>query len=279
MPYIILIIYLALALALQLLTGSFPVGLLSFPLNLVLFVLWTFAQVLIWKNRRKSTYVRFMLDPRATYVAIGIFLAFSLAVGITGYRWLTGTWPFVAFMLYFQTVLVYVIMRGWREATATGARLGAVRWRFLFLHAGLFVAIASAFWGAPDSETLKLQAVTGVPVSEAYSEDGMTRWLEYSITLNDFDVTYGADGIPSDYMARVTVNDETVVLRVNHPYSMNFGEDVYLSGYDTAAGEYCIIQIVREPWRYGALAGMLMMLAGAFMLFIVGPRRRYSDYD
>lgn len=279
MPYIILIIYLALALALQLLTGSFPVGLLSFPLNLVLFVLWTFAQVLIWKNRRESTYVRFMLDPGATYVAIGIFLAFSLVVGITGYRWLTGTWPFVAFMLYFQTVLVYVIMRGWREATATGARLGAVRWRFLFLHAGLFVAIASAFWGAPDSETLKLQAVTGVPVSEAYSEDGMTRWLEYSITLNDFDVTYGADGIPSDYMARVTVNDETVVLRVNHPYSMNFGEDVYLSGYDTAAGEYCIIQIVREPWRYGALAGMLMMLAGAFMLFIGGPRRRYSDYD
>ena len=279
MPYLILIIYLALALALQFLMGSFPVELIAFPLNLVLFLLWAFVQVVLWKSRRKSTFVRFMLDPGATYVAIGLFLVFCLVVGITGYRWLTGTWPFVAFMLYFQTVLAFVIMRGWREATATGARLGAVRWRFLFLHAGLLLALASAFWGAPDSDELKLQAFRDVSVSEAYREDGTVRWLDYSLTLEDFDVAYGADGVPSDYTAVVRIGDETVRLRVNHPYSVNFGEDVYLSGYDVDGGDYCVIQIVREPWRYGALAGMIMMITGAFMLFIGGPRRRYSDND
>ena len=30
-------------------------------------------------------------------------------------------------LLYFQTVLLFVIFRGWRSATATGARLGSVR--------------------------------------------------------------------------------------------------------------------------------------------------------
>ena len=84
MPYLILIIYLALALALQFLTGSFPVELIAFPLNLVLFFLWAFVLVLLWKSRRKSIFVRFMLDPGATYVAIGLFLALSSASQGTG---------------------------------------------------------------------------------------------------------------------------------------------------------------------------------------------------
>lgn len=279
MPYIILMIYLALSLTLQLLTGDFPLSFLTFPLNAVLCALWLFTLALVWKSKRKSMFIRFMLDPGATIVAIGLFLAFSLTVGITGGRWLTATWPFVAFMLYFQTVLVYVIFRGWREATSTGARLGAIRWRFVFLHVGLLIAIGSAFWGAPDTETLKLQAFRNVPVQESYTSSGNVKWLEYPVTLEDFCVSYGSDGIPSDYNALVKIGDETVELRVNHPYKARLGEDIYLSGYDEAGGEYCILQIVREPWRYGTVAGIMMILAGAFMLFVGGPRRRYSDYD
>lgn len=279
MPYIVLILYLLAALTLQFVTGDFPVSLLSFPLNIVLLVIWVFCLVLVWKNKRKSMFVRFMLDPGATFTAIGLFLVFCLVVGLSGYRWLAGTWPFVAFMLYFQTVLAYVLFRGWREATATGARLGSVRWRFLFLHLGLFVAVGSAYWGAPDSETLKLQVFKGTSVSEAYREDGTIEWLKYSILLDDFNVSYGTDGMPLDYRADIIVGEKVVQLRVNHPYSVSFGEDIYLSGYDTTSGEYCIIQVVREPWRYGVLSGMIMMIVGAFMLFIGGPRRRYSDYD
>lgn len=279
MPYIILIVYLIFALVLQFLLGDFPAFLIAFPLNLILFMLWAAVILMLWKNRKKSGFVRFMLSPGATCWAVGLFLVFCLAVGITGYRWLTGTWPFAAFMLYFQTVLAYVILRGWREPTATGARLGALRWRFIFLHAGFLVAIGSAYWGAPDSQTLKLQVFKNVPVSEAFRENGQTQWLDYALTLDEFSVAYGPDGMPSDYEAVLKVDDERVVLRVNHPYAVAFGEDLYLSGYDVEDGDYCILQIVREPWRYGAMAGIVMILIGAFMLFIGGPHRRNYEID
>ena len=88
--------------------------------------------------------------------------------------------------------------------------------------------------------------------------------------------------VPSDFRADVLIAGEPVTLKVNHPYTVRYGEQVYLSGYDAQAGDdsqYCIIQIVREPWKYWALAGIIMMLAGAFMLFIGGPRKRYNDID
>ncbi|MBR5835473.1 MAG: cytochrome c biogenesis protein ResB [Bacteroidales bacterium] len=251
----------------------------SFPVNLVLFLLWGLSVVLMWSSRRKSGFVRFMLSSGATYLAVGIFLVICLVIGITGCRWITTTWPFVIFMLYFQSVLAYVILRGWREATATGARLGAVRWRFLFLHAGLLVTIGFAYWGAPDTATYRMQAFKDVPVYEAYDDDGNVKWLDYSLTLEDFTVSYGADGIPSDYRAVVSVDGEKTELRVNHPCYLGFGEDLYLTSYDTSAGEYCVLQVVREPWRYGALVGIVMMLIGAFMLFVGGPRRNNNIID
>ena len=66
------------------------------------------------------------------------------------------------------------------------------------------------------------------------------------------------------------------MLEVNHPYAYRLGEDVYLTGYDVAKGnnsEYCILQIVEQPWKYVVVAGILMMLAGAILLFIKGPER------
>lgn len=249
-----------------------PISLFAFPVNVLMAAIWAVVVIALWRSGRESGFVRFMLSPSATYLAVSLFIIVSLVVGLTGCRWIVETWPFVVFILYFQTVLAFVILRGWRIKSAFG--IGSLRWRFLLLHAGLLLTIGSAFWGAPDSETLKLQAFKGIPVSEAYREDGSTKWLEYALVLDDFSLSYGPDGIPSDYTAFVMVGDERTELRVNHPFSVSFGEDLYLSGYDVEGGDYCILQIVREPWRYGALAGIVMMLAGAVLLFIRGPQKR-----
>lgn len=278
MPYIILIIYLAVAIALQFLTGNIPLSFLSFPLDLILALIWAVVMISIWKTRRKSLFVAFMLSRGATVSAIVLFLGFSLAVGISGQRELVSTWVFAAVMLYFQTVLLYVILRGWRAQTATGARLGAIRWRFLLNHVGILLAVSSAFWGAPDTEVLRVRAIRDLPVRDAFTMDGTMGWLPFEITLKEFNVDTYSNGVPSMYEARIDVDGEEVLLKVNKPYSVSLGKDLYLVGFDNMyEGDTCILQVVYEPWRYAALAGVIMMLAGAFLLFAGGPGRRNDD--
>ncbi len=278
MAYIILIIYLAVAIALQILTGNIPLSFLSFPLNLILALIWAAVMFSIWKTRKKSLFVDFMLSRGATVSAILLFLGFSLAVGISGNRELVSTWIFAAVILYFQTVLLFVILRGWRAQTATGARLGAVRWRFLLNHAGILLAVSSAFWGAPDTDVLRVRAIRDLPVREVFAMDGTMEWLPFAITLEEFNIETYSNGVPSMYEARVNVDGDDVVLEVNKPYNVSFGKDLYLVGFDNMNdGDSCILQVVYEPWRYAALAGVVMMLTGAFLLFAGGPRRRNDD--
>ena len=278
MPYLILIIYLAVAFALQFLTGNIPFSFLAFPLNLILALIWASIMVSVWKMRRKYLFVEFMLSKGATVSSIVLFLGFSLAIGISGQRELVSTWIFAAVMLYFQTVLLFVILRGWRAQTATGARIGAVRWRFLLNHVGILLAVSSAFWGAPDTEVLRIRAIRDLPVREAFSMDGTVGWLPFEVTLKEFKIETYSNGVPSMYEARVNVDGEAVVLKVNKPYNVSLGKDLYLVGFDNMhGGDSCILQVVYEPWRYAALAGVVMMLAGAVLLFAGGPRRRNDD--
>lgn len=278
MPYVILIIFLAVALALQILTGNIPFSFLTFPLNLILALIWVLVMVSVWKTRKKSLFVGFMLSRGATVSAILLFLAFSLVVGISGERELVSSWVFAAVMLYLQTVLLFVILRGWRAQTATGARLGAVRWRFLLNHVGILLAVSSAFWGAPDTEVLRVRAIQDVPVRQAVSMDGIPESLPFEILLSEFKTETWSNGVPSMFEAKLLVNGENVVLKVNEPYNVSFGKDLYLVGFDSMYDSgSCILQVVYEPWRYGALAGVVMMLAGAFLLFVGGPRRRNDE--
>ena len=262
--------------------GTGLISLLAFPVNMILSVAWVYFLFLLWKKHGKSFFVRYMLSPGATFLSIGLFLSYCIAIGVTGRRELVCTWMFALILLFLQSVLLFVLLRGWRMQTATGARLGAIRWRFIFLHAGLLIALGSAFWGMPDSGSYRLRAWKGQPVNEAVSQEGKTVWLKYDLVLEDFSVAYGPDGKPMDYTANVIVDGKDVLLRVNHPYARSFGEDIYLSGYDQSAvdsPEYCILEIVREPWKYAALAGVILMMAGALMLFIGGPRNSRDNEE
>ena len=278
MPYIILIIYLAAALALQILMGNIPFSYLSFPLNLILALIWAIAILSIWRTRRKSYFVEFFLSRGATVSAIILLLGFSLAIGLSGERWYVSTWVFAAVMMYFQTVLLFVILRGWRAQNPVGTRPGNVRWRFLLNHVGVFLAVASGFWGAPDTEVSRIRAICDVPVREAVSMDGRSVWLPFEIILEEFKTETYSNGVPSMFEARVKADGRDAVLKVNEPYNLSFGKDLYLVGFDNMNEESCILQIVYEPWRYTALVGVVMMLAGAFLLFIGGPRRQ-NDYE
>ena len=258
---------------------SFPADFFAFPLNLIFMVMWVVGCALLWTHCRKSLFARFLLSPFATFVSIGLFLCLCLVVGFTGWRWLAASWVSFVISLLLQTVLLFVVMRGWRSKTASGARLGAVRWRFLMLHVGLLIVVGSAFWGAPDTQTIRMKALAGEACREAYFMDGRQTWLPYEIVLEDFQVQEYPGGVPSAFSAEAIVDGEPVEIRVNHPYTRAFGEDIYLVGYDAAAGSestYCILEIVREPWKYVTVLGIVLLLAGALLLFIGGPSK-YSE--
>lgn len=242
-------------------------SLFAFPLNLIAALLWAIAVCLSFRHSPDSRVVRFMLSPAATLMSIGLFAFSCLLIGLTGNREWIRSIPFIIIYLFLMTVLLYVVIRGWRSATG-------VRWRFLLNHGGLLLALSSAFFGAPDSEELRLQALRNVPVREAFRMDGTRTWLPYEVELKDFRVEVFDNATPSSYEADVIVDGKMVTLEVNHPYSIGLSEDIYLSSYDQDDGEYCVLQVVREPWKYPALAGIFTMLAGALLLFIHGPRKR-----
>ena len=105
--------------------------------------------------------------------------------------------------------------------------------------------------------------------------NGASDNLDSDMELNSFAVEYYPNGRPSRFSANVRLGNESVLLEVNHPYSYRLGEDVYLTGYDVTKdneSNYCILQVVKQPWKYVMVAGILMMLAGAVLLFINGAK-------
>lgn len=237
----------------------------AFPLNLLLAILWTAGLCWLWKDRRYGRIVRFLLSPSATISALVLLIVSCLWIGLSGMRDFVQSILFVCILIYVQAVVLMVALRGWRRAD------GVIRWRFLLIHAGLLLAIGAGFWGAPDVSELRVRMVRGDVAETAFRMDGSVTGLGYTLELESYLTELSEDGKPSYYEAVVSVNGgEPAKITVNHPYSVRFGEDIYLSGVSEG---YCILQIVKEPWRYVTLAGIIMLLAGAFLLFIKGPRK------
>lgn len=234
----------------------------AFPLNLLLAVLWIVGWVWLWKNCPSNRIVRFILSPSATISSLTLLAGTCLWIGLSGYRGFVMSVFFVALLLYVQTVLFLITLRGWKRAD------GDVRWRFLLIHAGLLLALGAGFWGSPDSSEYRAVLDSGEMTREAYMFDGGRCALRYELALQDYKADF-ENGKPTYFEARVSVDGaKAVKITVNHPFEVRLGEHIYLA---SVSDKGCVFQIVREPWRYIALVGILMLIAGAFMLFLKGP--------
>jgi hypothetical protein len=237
----------------------------AFPLNLLVAALLGLCLVWLRNNYYACAVMRFLHSPVATISAISMLVLACVWIGLSGDRTFVESIVFVAVLLYVQIVLFLITLRGWRRPD------GVIRWRFLCLHLGLLLAVGAGFWGSPDSDEYRIRLHTGETSREAFQIDGRRAVLSYDITLIDVDTEYADNGTASHYEAVISVaRQKEVTLMVNRPYAVRFGEDLYLS---SVSEDSCVLQIVKEPWRYFALAGIILMLAGAFMLFINGPRK------
>ena len=262
LPRLVLVAITAVLVVAQMCFGAFPAWLFAAPINLLVVILWLVA---VWEGyRRRSTsiFVQYLLSAEATYIALTIAVVIAVVLGLQSEP-ATTSWVTVGGAFYILTTLSFVILRGWRTN-------GGVRWRFLITHCGLWIALVAMFFGAPDKQILRLE-VDGEPSREAINELGEKSYLDYELHLDNFVVEQSESGSPKSFKATVVIDEKRVDIEVNSPYSQSYGEDIYLVSYTS---EGCVLQVVREPWRIVSVAGIAMLLLGAFMLFLQGFQSR-----
>ena len=257
----------AVALLLQYTVGDFPLDIFAFPLNIAVLVLWLIVVYMLYNNRNSLALAQSLLSIRATWLSLGSIVATGIYLGLEREPSST-SWLVVVAILFTLTHLLLITMRGWR--TPKG-----IRWRFTLLHIGLIVTLGAGFWGAPDREQLRMALKENKPIEMAYHTDGTATRIDHKITLYDLEATYTESGAPTYFAATIEIEGASHTISVNHPFNRTLSEKIYLVsiGNDPVDGTpYCVVEIVREPWQWLSLTGIAMLLAGAVMLFIRGPR-------
>ena len=249
-----------LALILEATVGSFPYQIFAFPLNILSLVLWLVLIVRAYRNRQVSRFAKLMLSRTASWMALSVMTMIGIVLGLQREPAST-SWCVVIGILLVLTHLAFVILRGWRNSSG-------IRLRFILTHVGLWLSLGAGFWGAPDREQLRV-ALDGNATNQAYTMAGAVRILPYELRLVDLNAE------PTNYEARVAINNEVVLLRVNHPYDYTISQKIYLASVapETESGEYAILEIVNEPWQWLSMAGIVMLILGGVLLFVRGPRK------
>lgn len=252
----------------QAIVGAFPLSIVRFPLNVILMTLWLVLLVELYRRRDRSKVAQVLLSQAATVISLVLMAAVGIVLGLQREPASTA-WPTVVAVLFVLSHLTLVTLRGWRNATG-------VRWRFVVNHAGLWLALVAGFWGAPDREQVRAMVTREVPTREAYDMSGRTTTLDCELQLVDFKIDYYTEGQPSMFEATVAVDGESATLRVNHPHLRTWSEMIYLVSYDVESPDrarYCVVEVVREPWRWLSVVGIVMLIAGAVLMFARGPRK------
>ena len=277
----------AVGLALQASAGPVRWEWLSFPVNLILLIVFVALLVAAYLLRRKVYLFEWMMHPGAAVPAMSYVLAGTVLMGLFaqrddggGTRWLSQMldfWPFV---------LCYV----WMVAIVGLATLNhLLRFKlrevpFLLNHLGLFLALICGALGAPDVQQLQMTVFDDAPQQRAMDKEGYGYEWDLSVELHRFTVDYYEDGMPRRFASDISVHlpdgrtiDRTV--EVNRPLKVK-GWKIYQYGYDVQRGpesRYSVFLLVRDPWLPGVYLGFFLMLAGALSLIVLKyvPRRKW----
>ena len=269
-------------LLLQVVHGPVIWDVLSMPANVILLLSFFFLLVLVYVFKKKVRLFAWMASPAAAVPSIVLALVLTIVMGLTAqvpYRgWLGNMiafWPFVLIYIWMTFVVGLValnhlsrITRSWREVSAA------------LNHLGLFVVLVSATLGSADKQTLEMTLTEGETQTKAARADGYLVETGLSIRLDDFIMETYPSGMPKRFASEVVAKgksgqDVPAVIEVNKPLKLD-GWKMYQYDYDSEAGEeskISVLQLVRDPWLPAVFTGIFMMLAGAFVMMIVGFKR------
>lgn len=257
----VLTLFLSASVVLQNAIGDIPLEFFSFPVSLSLFLLWSAGCFLCWSSRH--SWIRgLFLSSEATVFSLSVCVLACLVTGFSAKGSYTDTWWFAADILLLLTTLFFVLLRGWRDAG------GHIRWGFVLNHKGLMILVLSLFFGAADTEVLRLSLSEGEASRIARSEDGVVHSLPFELQMQHYSTEYYDNGMPRAHSAEVLIDGVPRTIEVNSPVCCGPFCNVYLV---SSSEDYCVLEVVREPWKYLTLLGILMMISGAVIMFIKGP--------
>ena len=257
-------------LLIQAFAGYFPAEAFAFPINAAVLFAALAGLWVLWREKPGGAVCRWLASGNASIALIAAFLICCLilgmkmqhadAVSFPGFGNVRRTWWFILISIALMANLFVVILSRRKKGI-----------RFILNHIGVLVALIGCFFGAPD-HTVARAIVSGEAVHEAVGENGEIVPLPAAMKLDGFNVELDQRGNVRNYMALIDVDGKKVELRVNHPYRISMSEDVYLTSYDRDNPEpqYCIVEVVRQPWKYLIWAGIVMMMAGGILMFARG---------
>lgn len=279
----------------QYFAGNFPYHFFEFPLNIILGMIWIYLIYILLKDKDNNI-SKIIVSPKTTAFSLFLFVCGTLIIGLfpqlspsdalhgngvlvrLGFYNFMSSWIFVSILFILLSHLAAITIRGFKTRKNK-------RWRFLLNHAGVWLALFGGLMGSSDIVTARIPVFFDKENNEGITMEGKHIYFDYNIQLSDFNAEYYQNGIPKSYVAEINVSDRktgkssSVNLEVNHPYEYKLGEDIYLVSYDTRSDkpQYCILQIVRQPWKYIQLIGIIMTMAGAVGMFIGGPQNKTTQ--
>ncbi|MCR4664211.1 MAG: cytochrome c biogenesis protein ResB [Paludibacteraceae bacterium] len=224
--------------------------------------------------------------------AVGLTTIMGLTRQVNDGRWINDMltfWPFVLIYILMMLIVGLAIMkhtimisnrlkRGY-EANGHQDRSWLLRREIPFMlnHLGLFIALCCGTAGNPDIQRMKMICETDRAEWRATDEHYEEKGLPIVITLNRFIMEEYDDGSPKRVASEIQIVTKSgkkveTTVDVNKPYEID-GFKIYQYGYDQKAGkdsEYSILEIVRDPWLWAVYTGIVMMLAGAVSMIILG---------
>lgn len=294
--YLISLFLIMAAVIIQYFAGNFPFHFFEFPLNIILGVIWIYSIYILLREKNCNNNIsRVLVSTKTTAFSLFLFVCGTLVIGLfpqlssieaeqkegilgkLGFYNFMSSWFFVSILFILLSHLAAITIRGFKTRKKK-------RWRFLLNHAGVWIALFGGFMGSSDIVTARIPVFFDKENNEALTMEGKHFYLDYNLQLTDFEADYYQNGMPKSYVAEVKVSDRKsgessqISLEVNHPHEYKFGEDIYLVSYDTRSDKpkYCVLQIVRQPWKYIQLIGIIMTIAGAVGMFIGGPQKQTS---
>lgn len=264
---------------LQLVFGNIESRCFAFPANAILSVVLLGLGGICARIFEDSTLGRGLRKPRTAAIlcaicAVGCLVGGMIpqtgfhgsgpASGITGNLGLTDFFSSIFMISLLVAVifqLTYICFLRFKHGKARNSVI------FLLIHGGLCLALWSGMAGSPDTRIYRVQVSRFEKTDYAYNSQGESFPLPFAMQLKDFRVLRNpSDNSPVQYKAGLDIDGKAVELLVNHPYAFDICTDIYLTDYEQQSlgsnPRYCTVQIVKQPWKWLQLSGILLLALG-----------------